>query len=104
MAVESSSDLNVFFSSGDFGLLGTYVLNGGATSTFNGLQDNEFLEVDPMSGVGVVSAEPRFVCKSADIPSAAAPGDAITISSVSYKIRVIQPDGTGVTTLVLEKN
>jgi TPR repeat protein len=36
--------------------------------------------------------------------SGAASGDAITIDGTAYTVRVIQPEGTGVTTLVLEKN
>ncbi len=104
MAVETVDDLAVFFSVDDFGVNGTYTLNGGAASTIKGIYDNEFLEVDPQSGVGIVSAEPRFVCRSTDIPGAAAPGDALVVSSINYTVRVIQPDGTGVTTLVLERD
>ena len=40
----------------------------------------------------------------ADLPSGAAAGDAITIDSTAYTVRVIQPEGTGITTLVLKKN
>ena len=40
----------------------------------------------------------------ADLPYGAASGDAITIDGTAYTVRVIQPEGTGVTTLVLEKN
>ena len=53
---------------------------------------------------GVVSAQPRFICASADLPGTAASGDAITIDSTAYTVRVIQPEGTGIKTLVLEKN
>ena len=31
-------------------------------------------------------------------------GDAITVDGTAYTVRVIQPEGTGVTTLDLEKN
>ena len=41
---------------------------------------------------------------AADLPSGAAAGDAITVDGTAYTVRVIQPEGTGVTTLVLEKN
>ena len=104
MAVETADDLTIFFSIDDFGLAGSYTLNGGATSTINGIYDNEFLEVDPQSGVGIVSAEPRFMCRSSDVPATAAPGDALVVNSINYTVRVIQPDGTGVTTLVLERD
>jgi hypothetical protein len=40
----------------------------------------------------------------ADLPDGAASGDAITIDGTAYTVRVIQPEGTGVTTLALEKN
>ena len=61
-------------------------------------------EVDPISGVGVVGVQPRFICTTADLPSGAAAGDAITVDGIAYTVRVIQPEGTGITTLVLEKN
>jgi len=41
---------------------------------------------------------------AADLPIGAAAGDAITVGGTAYTVRVIQPEGTGVTTLVLEKN
>jgi hypothetical protein len=45
---------------------------------------------------------PQFVCRTADVPSAA-DGDEIIIRSVSYNVRVVLTDGTGVSTLILEK-
>ncbi len=82
----------------------SYTSTGGSASTLNSIFDNEFFEIDPLSGVGVVSAQPRFICATADLPSGAAAGDAITVDSTAYTVRVIQPEGTGVTTLVLEKD
>jgi hypothetical protein len=45
--------------------------------------------------------QPRFHCRTADV-STAAEGDAIVIGGVSYTIRIVQDDGTGMTMLVLE--
>ena len=103
MAVESATERAVFFSTDDFGTSSSYTKAGGSAVTVKGIFDNEFLEVDPMTGVGVVSAQPRFVCASSSLPTGSASGDAITISSTSYLVKVIQDDGVGVTTLVLEK-
>ena len=50
-------------------------------------------EVDPLSGIDVVSARLRFICATEDLPNGAA-----------YTVRVIQSEGTGITTLVLENN
>ena len=74
-------------------------------AAFHGLAVLEdFLFTVSDDGVGVVSAQPRFICTTADWPGGAAADDAITIDGTAYTVRVIQPEGTGVTTLVLEKN
>jgi len=104
MAIEGATERAVFFDTDDFATASSYTLSGGSASTVNGISDNEYFEVDPLSGVGVVSAQPRFVCTTADFPSGAAAGDAITVDGTAYAVRVIQPEGTGVTTLALEKN
>jgi len=50
----------------------------------------------------IESARPSFTCASADV-STAVQGTAITINAVAYKVAEVQPDGTGVTVLVLER-
>ena len=104
MAVEGANELAVYFDTDDFALAGTYVKAGGGTSTVNGILDKAYVEVGGFGSVGVVSAEPRFTIRTASLPSGAAEGDAVTIDSVAYTVRVIERDGTGVAVLVLEKN
>ena len=98
MAIEGAAERAVFFDTDDFATASSYTPSGGSASTVNGLFDNEFFEVDPLSGVGVVSAQARFICTTADLPNGAAAGDAITIDSTAYTVRVIQPEGTDITT------
>jgi hypothetical protein len=43
-------------------------------------------------------------CYRLPLLTGAASGDAITVDSTAYTVRVIQPEGMGVTTLVLEKD
>lgn len=51
----------------------------------------------------VDATEPMCVIKSSDVTAQALVfGSAITISGIAYKVRGIQPDGTGITTLMLE--
>jgi hypothetical protein len=102
MAVETATELEVFFSADDFGVTATYTPLGGSASNVKGIFDNEFFEA-AVGEVGVAIQQPRFVCRSSDI-STAVEGDALTVNSVAYTIRVVQPDGTGVTTLVLEED
>ena len=49
----------------------------------------------------VESTGPQCTAKSADV-SAAGQGSAIVIAGVTYKVTAVQPDGTGITTLMLE--
>jgi len=97
MAVESADDRAIFVGIDDFGVAATF-----NAATVNGIFDNEFVEVDAGGGVGFALQQPRFVCRTADV-SAAAEGDTITINATGYTIRIVQDDGTGMTTLVLEK-
>jgi len=97
MAVETADDRAIFVGVDDFGVAATY-----NATTINGIFDNDFVEVDAGVGVGFALQQPRFVCRTADV-STAAEGDTITINAVAYTIRIVQDDGTGMTTLVLEK-
>lgn len=121
MAVETADDLAVFFNTNDFGVAASkdrdnLLLENGFSllaedgsqilfsdgSSVNGIFDNDFVEVDAGGGVGFALQQPRFVCRTADV-STTVEGDSISINSVNYTIRIVQDDGTGVTTLVLEK-
>lgn len=96
MAVENAADRAIFLAVDDFGTAASY---GGGT--VNGIFDNDFIEVETGAGVGVALQQPRFQCRTADVPTAAE-GDSITINSIAYTIRIVQDDGTGMTVLVLE--
>jgi len=99
MAVESAADRAILLA--DFGQSATFT-HSSTTTTITGIFDNDFVEVDMGGGVGVVSAEPKFFVRSSDV-STAVEDDTIVTGGVTYKIKVVQPDGTGMTILVLEK-
>lgn len=104
MAVETADDRAIFFSVEDFGVAASYTKIGGNAQTINGIFDNEYLAEDAGAGVVFAVTQPRFLCRTSDLPSGAGEGDAITISAVAYTVKVIESDGTGISTLVLEKN
>ena len=103
MAVESAADRAIFFDVDDFGTAASYTPSGGSAATVNGIFDNDFVEVDAGGGVGIALQQPCFLCRTADV-SSAAEGDALVVSAVNYTVRIVQDDGTGITTLVLEKD
>jgi len=88
-------DLAPFFDPAEFG---TAALYDGASSPIYGIFDNAhyapFQEVDDVA--------PRFICASSAVPGVVA-DKALVINSVSYKVKSIQSDGTGVLELFLEK-
>lgn len=101
MAVENADDRSYFLAIDDFGVAATYTPAGGAASTVNGIFDNDFVEVDTGGSVAFAQQQATFMCRTADV-SAAAEGDAIVIGGESYIVRIVQPDGTGMTNLILE--
>jgi len=67
------------------------------TSTIAGIFDNQFVEVH-----GVEGFRPVFVCSEADV-SAIAHGDDLNVKGLDYKVAGVQSDGTGLTSLILER-
>ena len=65
-------------------------------------ENNYLLVEDDYGEVGVSSAKPRIVCKSNEV-SSVANGDQVNIDGVTYKVTEIQPDGNGITNLILQK-
>lgn len=102
MAVESAADLAIFFGIDDFGDAATYTPLVGAAVTVNGIFDNPQASRTVTENMDITAPSPQFVCRTSDLPSVAE-GDAIAIRSVNYTIRAVLTDGTGVTTLMMER-
>lgn len=104
MAVESAADRATFLSAADFGATATYTpAAGGGATTVKGIFDLAFQEIDVEAGVPVATRRPRFICSTADLSGGGAFGDTLVIDGTTYKVRVVEPDGTGMTELALEK-
>ena len=93
MSVETAADRTALLA--DYGITVTKA----DASTFTGIFDNDFLAVD-LDESEVESTEPTLLARTADV-SGLAHGDSLTISAVSYTVRGIQPDGTGMTQIML---
>jgi len=94
--VETDRDRDIFLS--DFSQ--EAYLDG---APIRGIFDNTYVEVDMGGESSVASAEPTFLCKSNDLELlTVAVGQILNVNSKDYIVRVIMPDGLGMTTLVLE--
>jgi hypothetical protein len=106
MSVESAADRASFLSAAEFGLSATYTpVGGGGAVPVNGIFDNDWLDLDVQGEVNVASRSPRFVCATSALDAAggSASDATLVVAGVTYKIRVVKPDGTGMTELKLEK-
>jgi len=89
-----TEDFTVFLNTADFAVTGT--LNG---VSVNGIFDRAF-EV-ATAGVGFASSNPGFQLSSSDVPASPV-GKTLVVNSTSYTVVEAHPDGTGMTTLLLE--
>ena len=77
----------------DFGVTAT-LADG---STITGIFDAASVDVLTAASVG-----PQLIIKTASVGTLAY-GSTLTISGVTYAVRQLDPDGTGMTTLILER-
>lgn len=97
-----SEDLSVFFA--DFGVIaqgGTCTVNG---SSVEGIFDQEYLQQSFM----VDGSKPALLVRSADISGVARNAPVVIklaawSAAVNYTVADKQPDGTGMTLLILDK-
>lgn len=102
MGVETAADILDFFVVDDFADTATYTRVGGSAASVVGIFDEPQASRGATDLVDVTIPSPQFVCRTADVPLAA-DGDEIIIRTIAYKVRVVLTDGTGVSTLILEK-
>lgn len=95
-------DMSVFFDEDDFAVeADLHELQGDTGYTIKGIFDKEYEFVD--AGVGVDDYNPVFSCSEDDIGTAQK-GYYLTIDNLEYKIVGVQPDGTGGSTVLLERD
>jgi hypothetical protein len=102
MPINLNDDILLLLDVDDFAVSGTFTkADASSQSTILGIFDNETVPVEAGGFTTVHEQQPRFTCRTSDIPTVAE-GDTLLINSVTYTIRAWVHDGTGVTTLQLE--
>lgn len=94
-----TEDLDAFFSTDDFGDVGTFTLAGQAAKDVDGIFDGP--GVIALGGYGVETTAPHFLCSAAEVDGIAH-GDLVTINDTAYTIKGVDPDGTGLVDLKLQ--
>jgi hypothetical protein len=97
VGVESTEDRLSFLNPEEFGT--EAVVNNAKVC---GIFSDAYAAIDEVTGEAATTA-PQFLCRSADI-TAVGRGTTVRINSIDYKVIDIQPDGTGMTRLILSKD
>ena len=101
MAIETDTERLIFLDTDDYGQSATYTVQGGSAATIKGILDKESDDIEGGGEVGVVYSTTTFTCRTSDCSSASF-GDALVTGGVTYSVRVVEPDGNGMTVLTLE--
>jgi len=103
MPLPIASDIAAILNLDEFALTATYRrANALGDSVISGILDNETIPVDTGGFVSVHEEQPRFTCRTSDLPYISE-DDEIIIGSSLFNIRAWVHDGTGVTVLQLER-
>lgn len=95
MAVELAGDREILLA--DFGVTVSWT-----GTDFTAIFDNVYAAEDLGGSVSFAMTQPRLLCRTADV-SGISEGTTVTVEAVNYYVRIIMPDGTGMTELALEK-
>lgn len=95
-------DLDIFFATADFAKTATYTPAVGDAKPIPVVFDAPF-SLTSVQGIEYQSDKPAATCKTSDV-SSAGEGDTLTIDGTVYKIAEVQPDGTGLSRLILSKD
>lgn len=102
MAIETDADRAQFVDPDEFGEAFTWTV-GAVVSTVTGVPDTGTIRIEGQEGPGILTAHASLLCRAVDIPTGAAAGDAVSSRSVAHTVRSIEPDGTGMTVVRLER-
>lgn len=97
-----SEDLSVFFDTNDFAESAAYTPRdfthpSTQTTTINGIFQDRFIEIN-----GVATKKSTFLCATSSVPNVDN-GDWLTVKSIDFTVGDSEPDGTGLTLLILVK-
>jgi len=99
--VAFTENLNEFLNTDDFAVEATFTPSVGDAATIYGIFDAEYVTIDPGGTVGISTAAPVFQARTVDVVGAY--GGTLAVNSTTYDIIEVRPDGTGMTTLILQE-
>jgi hypothetical protein len=103
--IETAADFELWLDPAVFGSAFTY--SGGSPARLRTLagifSKAHAIEAPAGDWPGVSTTAPVLTCRAADLPPGAAAGDSVALDGAAWAVRDIQPDGTGLARLILER-
>lgn len=104
MAVETAADRAAMLSSDDWGVVASYTpVTGGAARDVSGIFDAQWTSVEVGGEQPVSSTGPHILVATSDLTNGGRQNDQFVIDGVTYLASDVQPDGTGMTSVMLHK-
>lgn len=91
-----AEDLSMYDDTNGFAVTATYTPQVGGAVVIKGVFDKEYVEP-----LGVTSSGPAFTTRTANVPNPKH-GETLLVNGTTYRIVTPQPDGLGVTVLLLQ--
>lgn len=101
MAVESDADRAQFLSADEFGE--ALYWPTGAAQPIYGMADTGTVRLEGDGTPGILARHASLMIRASDVPSGAGEGDDVTFRAVAHTVRSIEPDGTGMAVVRLER-
>lgn len=103
MTAESDDDRAAFVDPDDFGEAVVYRQDGVDIANFDAVFQRQSVEGLADYGGGVTHRVSTLTCRDSDLPADADEGDTLSVRGLDFTVRTIEPDGTGMTVLRLER-
>ena len=106
MAINLADD--AFIDLDDFAITATWtVASSGDKYVVTGIFSNEYFPAMDEYGIPVTTSSPQFTMKTNKLPTGAKVDDTLVLPvndvDTSYKVKIIEKDGTGISLLHLQK-
>jgi len=101
--VIGADDWDVFLSSEDFATLAAWETLEGETAELEGIFQDAHEVVLSGDTIGASTVMPALTVATSQLPTTAAEGDDLEIRGINYRVADLQPDGSGMTRVILER-
>lgn len=97
-------DWDVFLDPDDFAVSAAWETQEGESADVEGIFQDAHEVALAGDTVGASTVMPVLTVATAQVPATASEGDDLEIGGVNYRVADLQPDGSGLTRIILEKS